>query len=113
MFPPLDAYRIDVLGSVAGIAVFSALSFLHAGPVVWGAVVILACVYLLGRRGVPRWVWASLVVLGILVAGISAAPRDVWSPYYRVTVAPPNAAGEVAIRVNGRPHQTMSRSRTS
>ena len=107
MFRPLEAYRVDVLGSVAGIAVFSVLSFLHAEPVVWGAVVILACVYLLGRRGVPRWVWASLVVLGILVAGISAAPRDVWSPYYRVTVAPPNPAGEVAIRVNGRPHQTM------
>ena len=109
MFRPLEAYRVDVLGSVAGIAVFSVLSFLHAGPVVWGAVVILACIYLLGRRGVPRWVWASLVVLGILVAGISAAPRDVWSPYYRVTVAPPNPAGEVAIRVNGRPHQTMIR----
>ena len=109
MFRPLEAYRVDVLGSVAGIAVFSVLSFLHAGPVVWGAVVIVACVYLLGRHGVPRWVWASLVVLGILVAGISAAPRDVWSPYYRVTVAPPNPADEVAIRVNGRPHQTMIR----
>ena len=80
------AERLGVL--VAGIAVFSVLSFLHAGPVVWGAGVIVACVDLLGRRGVPRWVWASLVVLGILVAGISAAPRDVWSPYYRVTVAP-------------------------
>ena len=106
LFPPLDAYRVDVLGSIAGIAVFSLLSFLHAGPVVWGVVFVAASVYLLGR-GVPRWTWVSLAVLGILAAGISAAPRDVWSPYYRVTVATPNPAGEVAIRVNGRPHQTM------
>jgi hypothetical protein len=105
-FAPLDAYRLDILGSIAGIAVFSALSFLHAGPIVWGAVVVVACAYLLGRR-MPRWTLASLAVLGVLLALVSAAPRDIWSPYYRVTVAAPDAAGQVAIRVNGRPHQTM------
>jgi hypothetical protein len=105
-FAPLDAYRLDVLGSIAGIVVFSALSFLHAGPIVWGAIIVAFCVYLLGW-GMPRWTMATLVLLGVLLALVSAAPRDVWSPYYRVTVAPPNAAGEIAIRVNGRPHQTM------
>jgi hypothetical protein len=105
-FAPLDAYRLDVLGSIVGIAGFSVLSFLHAGPVVWGAVVVVCCAYLLGRR-MPRWTLAALAVLGVLMALVSAAPRDVWSPYYRVTVAPANAEGQIAIRVNGRPHQTM------
>ncbi len=104
-FAPLDAYRLDVLGSIAGIVTFSVLSFLHAGPVVWGFVVVV-CAFLLGRR-MPRWTLASLALLGVLLALVSAAPRDVWSPYYRVTVAPPNAEGQIAIRVNGRPHQTM------
>ena len=105
-FAPLEAYRLDILGSIAGIVAFSALSFLHAGPVVWGAVVVVSFAYLLGRR-TPRWSLAALALLGILSALVSAAPRDVWSPYYRVTVAPPNAEGQIAIRVNGRPHQTM------
>ncbi len=105
-FAPLDAYRLDVLGSIAGIVTFSVLSFLHAGPVVWGFVVVVCCAFLLGRR-MPRWTLASLALLGVLLALVSAAPRDVWSPYYRVTVAPPNAEGQIAIRVNGRPHQTM------
>src|SRR3954471_13231867 len=35
-FPPLDAYRWDLLGSLGGIVVFTALSFLDAPPVAWG-----------------------------------------------------------------------------
>jgi hypothetical protein len=105
-FSPLEAYRWDILGSVVGIVTFSALSFFHAGPVVWGAVVVVCCMYLLGRR-MPRWTLGALAALAVLTVAVSAAPRDVWSPYYRVTVAEANANGEVAIRVNGRPHQTM------
>ena len=37
-FPPLEAYRLDVLGSVTGIAAFATLSFIGAPPVVWGTV---------------------------------------------------------------------------
>src|SRR5215475_11717302 len=38
-FRPLSAYRLDILGSIAGIAVFTALSFLQQPPFVWGLVV--------------------------------------------------------------------------
>ena len=37
-FRPLNAYRLDILGSIAGIAVFSLLSFLDLPPGAWGAV---------------------------------------------------------------------------
>src|SRR5207249_4426351 len=37
-FPPLDAYRLDILGSIAGIAAFGTLSLLGAGPVWWAIV---------------------------------------------------------------------------
>ena len=34
--PPLTAYRYDLIGSLIGIAAFTALSFLRAPSVVWG-----------------------------------------------------------------------------
>jgi hypothetical protein len=50
-FRPLDAYRLDIAGSIAGIAAFSLLSFLDAKPVVWA--LIVAVVMLTGWR--TRW----------------------------------------------------------
>src|SRR5436853_839909 len=49
-FPPLDAYRLDILGSLAGIVAFSLLSFLEAPPIAWGAVVAVALAFLAGSR---------------------------------------------------------------
>src|SRR5437764_4366110 len=42
----LDAYRYDLLGSLAGIGAFTALSFLRAPPVAWGCVVPAAALVL-------------------------------------------------------------------
>ena len=82
-FEPLEAYRWDILGSILGIGAFSALSFLHASPLVWGA--IAAAIYLaVGPRARLTQVVSlgvAVVVLGIL----SFAPNTQWSPYYRVT----------------------------
>ena len=50
-FPPLAAYRLDILGSLLGIAAFSGLAFLHSPPVVWGVIVAAAFLFLL--RGTP------------------------------------------------------------
>ncbi len=36
LFEPLEAYRLDILGSLAGIALFTLLSFMGAPPLVWG-----------------------------------------------------------------------------
>ena len=37
-FDPLEAYRLDIIGSIAGIVGFSILSFLGAPPVAWGVI---------------------------------------------------------------------------
>lgn len=37
-FKPLEAYKLDLIGSILGIAGFGVLSFLGARPVVWGLV---------------------------------------------------------------------------
>ena len=36
-FEPLEAYRLDIIGSILGIAAFSALSFLGTPPFAWGS----------------------------------------------------------------------------
>ena len=106
--PSLEAYRLDLVGSLAGIAAFTVLSFLRAPSVVWGALVAVAYGLLL-RRGMPLASRAGLlVVLGFLTAE-SVAPGISWSPYYKVlTEERTEADGSTAsISVNGIPHQAV------
>jgi Spermine/spermidine synthase domain len=104
-FAPLEAYRWDILGSILGIAAFSALSFLHASPVVWG--MIASAIFLAAG---PRRRAIEIVPLGVAVVVLSVlsfAPDTKWSPYYRVTTRASALDGSVAINVNGRPHQRI------
>lgn len=99
---PLDAYRFDILGSLAGVVAFALLARFGAAPLAWAIVVALLFLPLLKRRG---WVYAAnLVALAGLIALFGYAsfrPNQTWSPYYRVEVLPEY------IRVNGIPHQAM------
>ncbi len=106
-FEPLEAYRLDVLGSLAGIVTFSALSFVGADPLAWTLVAAAAFVVLL-KDELTRFVVWSLVALIALGAFISLSPRDVWSPYQRVTRHARTADGKIALYVNNRRHQTMA-----
>ena len=110
-FQPLDAYRLDILGSIAGIAVFSALSFLEAPPIGWGAIASALLLVLVGRR--PQAL--ALVAVVALLAIESSHGNDHWSPYYKVTAAydrAPHRVGGVvtsdtlSISANNIPHQT-------
>lgn len=105
-FEPLDAYRLDVLGSIGGIVVFSALSFAHAGPFIWIVIAAIVMLVLL-RTELTRFVAAGLVALLALGIVTLLQPRDIWSPYQHVTYASGDE-GRIAIRVNNRPHQTMA-----
>lgn len=105
----LEAYRYDLIGSLTGIGLFTALSFLSAPPVVWGAIVAIAYAVLLW----PRTVWArvalampSLVIVGALGVETLTAGA-LWSPYYKVTYshAQWNGVPLMDISVNGIPHQ--------
>src|SRR5438105_2306845 len=65
-FPPLEAYRLDILGSLGGIIAFSALSFLWAPPLAWGAVVAVVFAVLQGTRRRLILAAAMLAMLGVL-----------------------------------------------
>ena len=104
-FPPLDAYRLDILGSLAGIIAFSLLSFLGAPPLAWGMVVAVALLLLVdGRNRV--WQLPVLAVMLLLLGLESLVSTDSWSPYYKIRLIP-QPSGAVSLQVNGIPHQTM------
>jgi len=104
-FSPLEAYRLDILGSLAGIITFSTLAFLEAPPFVWGAVVAGALILLIDRR---RALWQAPALAAMLaILGLeSVVPTDSWSPYYKIRLNP-HPSGAITLLVNGIPHQTI------
>lgn len=105
-FKALDAYKYDLLGSIAGILAFSALSFLKLPPVAWGIVTVLAFMALWLPRlpGIPQAL-ALLVLIAVLLVE-SLTPGMSWSPYYEITaVRNPDLDHNYQIDVNGVPHQ--------
>ena len=105
-FEPLDAYRLDIVGSLSGIVAFSALSFVRIGPVLWGLTIVVVFLVLLGRpRELVAWGWLGAVLL-VFAAG-SFTPGDTWSPYYRVTVRPVQSDGRIPINVDSLAHQSI------
>jgi hypothetical protein len=104
-FPPLDAYRLDILGSIAGIVAFSGLSFLGAPPLAWGVVVAAAMILLVDRRS-RIWQLPVLAIMLVLLGLESIVPTDSWSPYYKIRLIS-QPSGAVTLLVNGIPHQTM------
>lgn len=106
--PPLRSYRLDLLGSITGIVVFTTLSFLGAPPLVWGALVAAAFGLLLAPRP-PAPAAIALVVMVALLALESFSGAQ-WSPYYKITkhtVTTDAHETAVEISVNGVPHQFM------
>ena len=112
-FEPLEAYRLDILGSIAGIAMFSLLSFLQLPPIAWGAIASGLLALLIGRR----WQVIALVVVVAALVVESSHGEDHWSPYYKVTAVyekgpvfvpntPVRTHGVLKISANNIPYQT-------
>jgi spermidine synthase len=104
-FEPLEAYRLDILGSLAGIAGFSTLSFLGAPPIAWGTLVSVLLLILYR----PSIKLIQVVALGVIVVVLgkeSLGSEYSWSPYYKIRVFE-DGPGVYGLNVNGIPHQTI------
>jgi SAM-dependent methyltransferase len=104
-FPALEAYRLDILGSIAGIVVFSALAFAGLGPLAWGVVIAGTSLWLLGRPSLLQVV-ALVVLLSVLAIG-TYRYDTIWSPYYRLRLK--HIGESVFVAANGVPHQAAIR----
>jgi SAM-dependent methyltransferase len=107
-FAPLEAYRLDIFGSVLGIAAFSLLSFLGTSPLVWSIVLIVS--FLLVIEGLTSLQGVSLLAIVLLFAAAApAAGIETWSPYYKIDAGAITVEGQraYAVSVNGIPHQSI------
>lgn len=104
-FEPLRAYRLDIIGSLLGIAVFSVMSFLGSPPLVWGIAVVLVLLVL----SLPKiWITAIAGTVILLVLGIESFGADTYySPYYRINLDK-GSANSIDVSVNGVPHQIIA-----
>jgi hypothetical protein len=100
-FPALEAYRLDILGSLSGIVAFGAITTVRVPPVGW----ILVIVFLLASlMWPPRALDIVVAVALLVVAGLASfSTSTIWSQYYRIQYF----ADVGGISVNGIPHQTM------
>jgi hypothetical protein len=105
LFAPLDAYRLDILGSLTGIAAFSLLSFAQLPPVAWGVIAAVVLGGLLGRM-IRWWQVVALLVIVVLLANESLIPNQYWSPYYKIVTRPNASTQSLGVSVNNLPHQT-------
>jgi len=104
-FRPLSAYRLDILGSIAGIVVFSALSFLQQPPFIWGLVAGGGLAGLLLPK--IRWWQAGAVVLVLVLLGMeSYGSAEHWSPYNKL-VLHKQSGSAVRVTANNIPFQTI------
>jgi spermidine synthase len=103
--PALQGYSLNLLGSLAGIGLFFALSWMWSPPIVWIALVaLMICPFLTLSPKTAGLVMASMTI-GFLMLGVAGkvGQHASYSPYQVVTLGLPKPTSELAtpvIRVN-------------
>ena len=83
--PPLQAYTLNLAGSLVGTLAFTALVFFSLPPWVWILPVFAGLVYFSSHRTRDALILGSVLVL---VAATEIGSPVQWSPYYRITYVP-------------------------
>ncbi|MEK6712385.1 MAG: hypothetical protein AABZ64_17590, partial [Nitrospinota bacterium] len=115
---PLKAYTSNLLGSLAGIALFDAATAAETPPRLWLAAAGVGLALLAPVSEEPRWARRAAALLALLwpLACPGSGERVAWSPYQKLEALPlwdvdgrtgrPQVCGEV-IRVNNTGFQAM------
>jgi 16S rRNA G966 N2-methylase RsmD len=100
---PLTAYTYDIMGSLAGIATFSAISYFSLPPLAWFAVLSLLLLLLSAKRTV---LLAAAILALTLIEVTRLQSGAYWSPYYKIVIRHAVPSGYI-VAVNDIGHQAM------
>jgi len=120
-------YTVNILGSLAGIALFTLLSFLYQPPAIWFLLAGAMLTWLLWSLPRQRWTLVATFLVCIGLASIEVNPmvpqpvlkatvglgRDggvYWSPYQKLTIWPVREGGEIIsyqLQTNGSWYQQV------
>ncbi len=95
--PPLRAYQVNLLGSLAGIGLFALLSFLDSPPWLWFSLSLPFVLWFLrhSRRSLAFGLVATTAIIVLLI--VSQSPHTLWSPYYRLDIFPSRQSRDVVV----------------
>jgi SAM-dependent methyltransferase len=110
--PPLRAYTLNILGSLAGVVAFAVMSWRELSPTWWFGLAFAAALALIAvdwptTTGAKLRAAINVALLGftlVLVHQVSGGA--IWSPYYKITVQ--NRGAEIIVEVNNIFHQSMA-----
>src|SRR3954447_4700719 len=94
-FDSLEAYKLDLVGSLVGIVAISVVAFLGAPPLVWGVAGAGLLAVLVVDEAVATGGWlrgaqvASLGAIVVLLAAETFTAGLTWSPYYKIEESHP------------------------
>lgn len=85
------AYTTNILGSLVGILVFAAASWLQTTPHLWFAISLAICLYF-----IRPWTWVQIggLIAVLFLIGLTSyysgerMMQVFWSPYYKITYVP-------------------------
>ena len=100
---PLTAYTFDIIGSLAGIAAFSAMSYFSLPPLAWFSILGILVLLLSAKRTV---LFVAIVLAATLIEVGRLQASAYWSPYYKIILRPARYNGYF-VDVNGTGHQEM------
>jgi SAM-dependent methyltransferase len=98
---PVRAYTVEIGGSIAGIALFGAMSFMQFQPAVWMAVGSVMVLITLGGAARASAVAAACAVPMVAIVWMTNGDLT-WSPYYKIKCVPIRSVVDPATRT---PHQ--------
>ena len=108
----VEAYTVNIAGSIAGILLFTACSEWQLGPAWWFGAVMAAIAYFLMPEHRLRAVMLAVAPVAVLLMTSLDVPfalqssgggQEIWSPYYRINYYPESRS----IKVNLIGHQSM------
>ena len=101
-FSPLVGYTINIVGSLAGILLYTLVSLLEWPPAIWFLISGMVALYFLPRAHWRRSVvyWALAIVPVVLVfVWPTGADWTFWSPYYRIDVQTKRAPADPTLNL--------------